>query len=339
MRPTLFLAGLLAAIFASLAEAQFTFDIDQANSNFSWSGTTSLGPLVGNPSQNFQIAGTAELGLTAGGNPVSGAQIHSSYAAVVPDLSGKIPNPFPFLPPLAIVDVNDLVLDVSSDPFAVAPAGTFTATVVLTALSGTMTITPLGSSPETTDLTGMQSDPELTDGTLVQVGSTLTLVVPVDSTFDFYDPSSGVNGTLHVVGTMVAHFACPAPASFCATSPNSVGPGALISASGSSSITANDLVLTAAGTPPGEFGIFFYGPQALQLPLGDGILCVGQGIRLPLVQSSGGAISYGLDHSLLPPGGAIGAGQTWLFQCWYRDPLGGPAGFNTSDGLSVFFCP
>jgi hypothetical protein len=30
---------------------------------------------------------------------------------------------------------------------------------------------------------------------------------------------------------------------------------------------------------------------------------------------------------------------TWNFQFWYRDPLGGPAGFNFSDGLEVTLCP
>jgi len=37
--------------------------------------------------------------------------------------------------------------------------------------------------------------------------------------------------------------------------------------------------------------------------------------------------------------GQIFAGSTWNFQFWYRDPLGGPAGFNFSDGLEVPFCP
>ena len=31
--------------------------------------------------------------------------------------------------------------------------------------------------------------------------------------------------------------------------------------------------------------------------------------------------------------------STWNFQFWHRDPLGGPAGFNFSDGLEVMFCP
>jgi len=30
--------------------------------------------------------------------------------------------------------------------------------------------------------------------------------------------------------------------------------------------------------------------------------------------------------------------DTHYFQFWFRDPLGGPAGFNFSDGLEVEFC-
>ena len=38
-------------------------------------------------------------------------------------------------------------------------------------------------------------------------------------------------------------------------------------------------------------------------------------------------------------GGQIQAGATWNFQAWYRDPAGGPSGFNLSDGLGITFCP
>ena len=36
--------------------------------------------------------------------------------------------------------------------------------------------------------------------------------------------------------------------------------------------------------------------------------------------------------------GSLQAGDTRYFQFWFRDPLGGPAGFNFSDGLEVGFC-
>ena len=333
---------LVASALAAPAAAQtFTFQIDQPQSNFTWSGNTSLGPLVGNPSNAFQVAGTAVLELDSGGNPVGAGRILSSNAAVIPDLHGKIPNPLPFLPPLATIDVTNLVLDVSSDPFAVSGSGAFTTNVVLTALSGTLTVTPLGSSPTVTSLAGQSSTPTPTSGSITAAGAGLHLVVPVNSTFSFTDPGSGTSGTLTVTGTIRADFACPTPATYCTAAPNSVGGGALIASGGSTSIDANDLSLQVSGAIPGQPGLFYYGPNAIQVPFGDGFRCVGGGVlRLAVQQASpAGAYSLAVDQNALPPGGAIEAGDTWRFQCWYRDPASGGAGFNFSNGLEVFFCP
>jgi hypothetical protein len=46
-----------------------------------------------------------------------------------------------------------------------------------------------------------------------------------------------------------------------------------ISASGSVSVAANDLPLTAAPAIPGEFGVFFHGGAQATIPFGDGLLC------------------------------------------------------------------
>ena len=37
--------------------------------------------------------------------------------------------------------------------------------------------------------------------------------------------------------------------------------------------------------------------------------------------------------------GQISVGETWFFSLWFRDPSGGPAGFNFADGLRATFCP
>jgi hypothetical protein len=39
------------------------------------------------------------------------------------------------------------------------------------------------------------------------------------------------------------------------------------------------------------------------------------------------------------PLGAITAGQTWNFQCWYRDTLSPCSTSNLSNGLQVAFAP
>jgi hypothetical protein len=38
--------------------------------------------------------------------------------------------------------------------------------------------------------------------------------------------------------------------------------------------------------------------------------------------------------------GQIGSGETWNFQCWYRDPMGPcGGGFNVSEAMSALFTP
>lgn len=133
--------------------------------------------------------------------------------------------------------------------------------------------------------------------------------------------------------------------SFCVGAPNSAGPGAAISASGSASLAGNDTVLHVDGAIAGQFGLFFYGPNAIQVPFGNGFRCVGGGVfRLnpPLLPDGIGAASRALD--LTAPAAASGPGQitagsTWRFQFWYRDPAAGGAGFNLSDGLEATFGP
>ncbi len=128
----------------------------------------------------------------------------------------------------------------------------------------------------------------------------------------------------------------------CSTAPNSVGAGAIMGATGSTSLAANDLVVNVSGAPAGNFGLFVYGPDEQQVPLGDGFLCVGGGIlRLnPLVIDGGGMAIEALDLANPPqPSGRILAGTQWSFQFWYRDPAAGGTGSNLSDALRVGFCP
>lgn len=138
----------------------------------------------------------------------------------------------------------------------------------------------------------------------------------------------------------------PAPCavnSYCMPSPNSAGLGALMGSTGSPAVTQNDFTLTTSGAVPQEFGIFYYGPDPVQIPFGNGVRCVAGGVfRLlpPVTIDSSGDASHTMDFTNPPhPNGEIHPGSTWYFQFWYRDPGAGGAGFNFSDGLSVTFCP
>jgi hypothetical protein len=129
-------------------------------------------------------------------------------------------------------------------------------------------------------------------------------------------------------------------ATYCTAAPNSTGAPAAISASGSASIAANDLVLRAEPVP-NQPAIFFYGPQQASVPFGNGTLCIaGQIGRLDVVNATGNVMTFLLDNTS-PPSAAtqITAGSTWNFQAWFRDPVAGGAFFDLSDGLSVTFAP
>jgi hypothetical protein len=132
----------------------------------------------------------------------------------------------------------------------------------------------------------------------------------------------------------------------CPPMPNSSGHAATLTASGSCSVAANDLVLRAFVSPRETPGLLIYGSNTVQLPFGDGYLCVSPFhpgiIRLnPLVQADqAGVLSRAIDFTGLPAAGAIEPGSTWNFQFWFRDPMGpGGTGFNLSNALQLEFEP
>lgn len=135
----------------------------------------------------------------------------------------------------------------------------------------------------------------------------------------------------------------------CATSPNSVGFGAVLVGSGSTSLAQEDFHLSAHFCPPGELGLFVYSDTPAQVPFGDGLRCVspaGGGIRRlepAIAIDAGGVALLALDFDAPPLGAGPGEVRpvvpVW-FQFWYRDPSGpGGSGFNLSDALRVVFCP
>lgn len=132
---------------------------------------------------------------------------------------------------------------------------------------------------------------------------------------------------------------------YCAGAPNSVGAGATLEVLGSGSVSANAFGLRSAAAPPKEWGTFFYGPEATNVPMGDGTLCVADGgvgvFRFPAVQvGANGVATLAVDLTVPPdPAGKVLPGSSWRFQFWYRDangPLGN--GSNFSDAPEVIFC-
>lgn len=210
------------------------------------------------------------------------------------------------------------------------------------------------------------NDLEVTpDGTRVVVGGN-TFVQIIDlrtATLELsYDPSPGSGGIPWSDGVVtndekaLAWGYCASqcgwislfdlfaePASYCVGAPNSVGAGASLHATGSSSVARNDLALWGTGAVPNRTALLLSGTARTQTPFADGFLCVaGTTQRFPLAMTDGvGSVRQLVDvNGPLNLGGAITAGSTWTFQFLYRD-LGGPGGTaaNATDGLEIDFLP
>ncbi|MCP3914928.1 MAG: hypothetical protein GY711_05115 [bacterium] len=136
----------------------------------------------------------------------------------------------------------------------------------------------------------------------------------------------------------------PIGTSYCSPAvPNSSGLSSVISAVGSLTAADNDVRLTANDLPPGQFGYFLAGQaQGMATPPGSqGVICmmgnIGRYDEVPeIIQGPTGNLRINLNAIPVNPPQAAVAGETWLFQCWYRD--NNPALTNNfTDGLSITF--
>ncbi len=346
MNPLRLLPGITAAVLlcaAPTAQTPLDFTIDNAASQYTWSGTTSVGPLLGNPSNQFGLSGNFRLRLSGGGTAISSGRFTAGGVALVsPDISARIPNGFPGLPDLAVIDITNLSLQFASPAFGVAANGVFTTDVTVTILSGMMTITPLVGSVTNTDLSGMVSTPQPMGGTTTSNGGGVQMTAPQSSTFNFADPGTGITGSINLVGTLQGDSACQTSSNYCSANPNSSGLPAHIFSSGSTSIFANALTLEAANLPANQFGYFLFAPTQGFIPNfggSSGNLCLGGQIvrfnKNVLFSGSAASVAFTPDMNILPQGAVWQAGDTQYFQYWTRDT----GTSTTTEGLSVTFCP
>lgn len=125
---------------------------------------------------------------------------------------------------------------------------------------------------------------------------------------------------------------------------NSAGRGAVLAASGSTSVAADDLAFQMVQGPGPSPALLFVGTQQVSggsgIAFGDGLRCAGGSIRRLSVQvlDASGSASWAAG---LAARGEWTAGDVRVFQSWYRDVLGSPCGaqFNTSQALAVVFQP
>ncbi|MCP3916044.1 MAG: hypothetical protein GY711_10850 [bacterium] len=136
----------------------------------------------------------------------------------------------------------------------------------------------------------------------------------------------------------------PLGASYCGPAvPNSTGAPGTISANGNPWVQVNELSVFAQGLPPGQFGYFlasetqgFFSP-----PSSQGNLClagnVGRFNQAPdVIQGPSGSILVNLGSIPVNPPRAVLPGETWNFQCWYRDLNPGQTS-NFTDAVTIQF--
>jgi len=122
---------------------------------------------------------------------------------------------------------------------------------------------------------------------------------------------------------------------------NDTGSGARLSGSGSSSVGADDLVLSTANLTNGP-GLFFQGDNAVNSgdgnTFGDGLRCAGSNVRRLEITFSNTANGFTTTTSIsIATDGAVNAGDTKRYQYWYRDAGTSPCNslFNLSNGYEV----
>lgn len=131
------------------------------------------------------------------------------------------------------------------------------------------------------------------------------------------------------------------------TTPNSTGNLGVLSASGSDLASDNNFTLTSSGLPNGQFTYFVASQTQGFVPNAGGSqgnLCVvGNLARFnragEIGAISGGMFTLQIDLTDVPEPNGTGVvlmGETWNFQGWHRDNVGGPASHFTN-GLSILF--
>jgi len=127
---------------------------------------------------------------------------------------------------------------------------------------------------------------------------------------------------------------------------NVTGVGGRLRSTGSGSVALDDLRLEATQLPTQTFGILFMGSATVPATtMGGGLRCAGGALFRYGAHSTGagGAHTEGPGivlgtHAFGAPG-TIDAGETWVFQYWYRSNSGACATSNVTNALAVTFQP
>jgi hypothetical protein len=175
------------------------------------------------------------------------------------------------------------------------------------------------------------------------IGYQTGIVASNDSQWSF-NTASVSNGTV----LSICYLDATVGAAFCNAYSNSTGRPGDMFATGSKSVAANDLVLHASSLPLHAFGYFLTSTSAGNVlsPGTSGNLClvgqIGRYIGAGQVQNSGtsGSFSLAVDLTQHPtPTGVVSVapGDTWNFQMWHRDSIGGFVVSNFTTAIQIQF--
>jgi hypothetical protein len=122
---------------------------------------------------------------------------------------------------------------------------------------------------------------------------------------------------------------------------NSTGLPALIDFTGTTSLAHNDWVLKSSQCPHNKTCLFIYGTtQIAPVPFGNGVREIGGTIKRMSVTTTdaNGNVAFPVDW-IESPQNSLVPGDTRYWMLWFRDPQGGPAGYNGSSALAATVCP
>lgn len=127
---------------------------------------------------------------------------------------------------------------------------------------------------------------------------------------------------------------------------NSLGVGASLDPSGSTSVASDDLVLSASRMPPGAMTMLFVGSRGNPVAFGDGLRCMTNSTQVGMPNADA------LGNMVVGPGmgalacnwngvGCFDPGGTRRFQVWYRNAVDfcTPSTSNLTNAVDVTFTP
>jgi hypothetical protein len=172
---------------------QFSSRLDQPNNVIGWGVSSSIGTVTVSPS-TFRMGGTMDFMLDSANAPFTSGSFNGALVYTAPlTLSGEVPNPLPFFPPLAEFDLKNLEMAIHAPTFSIDPnTGNFTAVITTTVTKGIFEMTGLlGNSTES--LAGVTGIPTPVAGNVSQNGNIISLWSDMTLSVTYDDPATGVS--------------------------------------------------------------------------------------------------------------------------------------------------